>query len=198
MLFPTRPSPTRINKLLRASASDAYSYPEVGMTRWPVPPPGYQADRHQVLLGEGQATLERATKALMRWEGFTLGWVTILTDHAPAEGQVVGVVARHYGAWSYNPCRVLYLVEEAGEVERKGFAYGTLPGHSEHGEERFTVEWRHADDSVRYCIYALSHPANPILRAGYPLARRVQRNFARDSMAAMVRAVSAYSAADAS
>ena len=35
------------------------------------------------------------------------------------------------------PCRIVYVVDQ----ERCfGFAYGTLPGHPESGEERFVVE----------------------------------------------------------
>jgi uncharacterized protein (UPF0548 family) len=30
------------------------------------------------------------------------------------------------------PCRVVYVLDEP---ERRGFAYGTLPGHPESGEE---------------------------------------------------------------
>ena len=40
-----------------------------------------------------------------------------------------------------NAGRVVYLVDEDGPVPRFGFAYGTLPGHAESGEERFLVEW---------------------------------------------------------
>ena len=34
------------------------------------------------------------------------------------------------------PCRVVYVVDEP---DRRGFAYGTLTGHPESGEELFTV-----------------------------------------------------------
>ena len=34
------------------------------------------------------------------------------------------------------PCRVVYVVDEP---HVRGFAYGTLPGHPESGEERFVV-----------------------------------------------------------
>jgi uncharacterized protein (UPF0548 family) len=76
-------------------------------------------------------------------------------------------------------------------VARFGFAYGTLPHHVERGEERFCVEWRHADDSVWYDILAFSRPHHPLLIPGYPVARIVQRRFARDSKRAMLRAVHA-------
>lgn len=57
---------------------------------------------------------------------------------------------------------------------RRGFAYGTLPGHPECGEERFCVEWRD-DDTVALNIVAFSRPATWWARAGAPVARLVQR-----------------------
>lgn len=80
-------------------------------------------------------------------------------------------------------------MDEAGPPRRFGFAYGTLPGHVESGEERFVVEWREDDDSVWYDILAFSRPRHLAARAGYPLARGLQARFRRDSAAAMVRAV---------
>jgi uncharacterized protein (UPF0548 family) len=68
------------------------------------------------------------------------------------------------------PCRVVYLVEEP---RRLGFAYGTLPGHPESGEEAFIVE-QHADDSVTFTITAFSRPATTLARLAGPVGRLVQ------------------------
>jgi uncharacterized protein (UPF0548 family) len=73
-------------------------------------------------------------------------------------------------------------------VEKFGFAYGTLAEHAERGEERFLVEWHQDDDTVWYDLLAFSKPG-PMARVGYPLARRLQKRFARDSKEAMKRAV---------
>ena len=75
-------------------------------------------------------------------------------------------------------------------MRRTGFAYGTLPAHAEIGEERFAVEWQLADDSVWYDLYAFSRPGHLLARLGYPIARRLQRRFARESKQAMLDAVS--------
>ena len=98
------------------------------------------------------------------------------------------MLARHYGFWSLNTARIVYLVEESGEVERFGFGYGTLPGHGERGEERFSVEWRREDGSVHYDVLAFSRPKHPLAWIGYPFVRSLQRRFARDSRREMVRA----------
>ena len=101
----------------------------------------------------------------------------------------MAVIARLFGLWLPNACRIIYVVDEEGPVQRYGFAYGTLPGHAESGEERFTVEWHEADDAVWYDILAFSRPQQLLARLGYPLTRRLQKRFARDSAAAMQRAV---------
>ena len=42
---------------------------------------------------------------------------------------VVGVLGRHFGLWSLNACRIVYVIEEEGSLlKRYGFAFGTLPG----------------------------------------------------------------------
>jgi uncharacterized protein (UPF0548 family) len=75
------------------------------------------------------------------------------------------------GLWPFRiPARVVYVVDEPG---RRGFAYGTLPGHPERGEEAFVVE-RMADGSVWLVIRAFSRPAGPLIWLGYPIARLLQ------------------------
>jgi uncharacterized protein (UPF0548 family) len=73
------------------------------------------------------------------------------------------------------PARVVYVVDEP---ERKGFAYGTLRGHPENGEEAFLVEKR-ADDSVWLTIKAFSRPANRWWWLVYPVLRVTQEVFTR-------------------
>lgn len=41
------------------------------------------------------------------------------------------------------PCQVVYVLDEP---DRQGFAYGTLPGQPESGEEAFVIE--RADDDT--------------------------------------------------
>ena len=104
----------------------------------------------------------------------------------------MGVLGRHFGLWSLNAFRIIYLIEEeASLLKRYGFAFGTLPGDVERGEERFTVEWHRADDSVSYEVFAFARPAHPLARAGSPFVRLVQRQFAAASLRAMAAAVNA-------
>jgi uncharacterized protein (UPF0548 family) len=166
---------------LTAQARLDLTYPAVGATA-AIAPSGYVVDRTRVKLGEGEGMFRAAKAALEPWDQFRLGWVEAVPPGTPIRaGEVVAVVARVLGLWWVNACRVVYVVDEAGPARRFGFAYGTLPGHAESGEERFLVEWDRAD-GVWYDILAFSRPR-------HPLARRTQRRFARDSAAAMRRAV---------
>jgi uncharacterized protein (UPF0548 family) len=182
-----KPSDDAIWWFLASQEGLSFSYKEVGASREGVAPPGYAVDRYRLKLGEGPEAYERAVEALCGWRQFDLDWVQLLPPEAAIEvGTTVGVRARHYGFWSLNPARIVYVIEETGDVERFGFGYGTLPGHAERGEERFSVEWNRKDGSVHYDVLAFSRPKHPLAWLGYPLTRSLQRRFARDSKRAMV------------
>ena len=184
-----KPSDDVVWQFLSSQKDLPFSYEEVGASREDAPR-GYAVDRYGVELGEGPEAYELAKEALRDWRQFDLGWVRLLPPDAPIEvGTTVGVLARHYGFWSLNAARIVYLIEEVGEVERFGFGYGTLPGHGERGEERFSVKWRREDGTVHYDVFAFSRPKHPLAWLGHPFARLLQRRFARDSKRAMVEAV---------
>ena len=109
----------------------------------------------------------------------------------------MGITFRMLGTWWLNACRVVYLVEEDGPPRRFGFAYGTLPDHIEQGEERFLVE-QDPDGVTWYDLSVFSRPRHLLARIGYPVARVMQRRFARHSQAAMQRTVQQALAATAS
>ena len=184
-----KPGAAAIGDFLSRQAESSFTYPEVGASRGD-PPSGYAIDRHTVRLGAGQAVFQAARDAINRWEMFNVDWVEVHAADSPiAPGVNVAVLARVLGLWYLNACRIVYLIDETGPVETYGFAYGTLRDHAERGEERFTVVWDHADDSARYEQFAFSRPNHLLARLNYPLARTVQKRFAKDALAAMARAV---------
>jgi len=63
------------------------------------------------------------------------------------------------------PCRVVCAVDEPW---RRGFAYGTLAGHPESGEEALMIEHHH-DDMVSFRITAFSRPATRLAKIAGPL-----------------------------
>jgi uncharacterized protein (UPF0548 family) len=186
MITLRKPDAQAIRAFLDAQARLGLSYSAVGATAH-TPPPGYNVDHARVRLGEGEEVFRAAKSALCRWEHFHLGWCEVWPTETPIrEGEVVATLARIMGLWWLNATRIVYVVDNETSF---GFAYGTLPGHAETGEERFLVEWDRQEGGVWYDIRAFSRPRHPLARLGYPLARRLQERFRRDSLAAMRRAV---------
>ncbi len=70
------------------------------------------------------------------------------------------------------PCRVVYVIDEPN---RRGFAYGSLPGHAVRGEEMFAVRYDPADDSVYSEVAAFSRPATWWSKLGDPILALSQR-----------------------
>lgn len=189
MLSLRKPSADALRRFLTAQSELPFTYAAVGASAG-APPAGYVVDRTRVKLGEGEAVFRSAVAALRRWEQFDLGWVEAWSPDTPIQpGEVVAVMGRALGWWWLNACRVVYVVDEAGPTPKFGFAYGTLPGHVESGEERFLIEWDRGDDAVWYDILAFSRPNHVLIRLGYPVVRRLQKRFGRDSAANMLKAV---------
>lgn len=181
----TEPSAHDVAAFISRQANQSFSYVEVGATQANAPA-GYTVDHNRVQLGHGAEIYQRAVKALQHWRQFDLGWVTIATEDVKIEtGAVVAVKAWACGMWTLNACRVVYVVDQDGPLTRFGFAYGTLLDHIERGEERFLIEWNRNDDSVWYDILAFSQPRHPLVRLGFPVARMMQKRFARDSLSRM-------------
>jgi uncharacterized protein (UPF0548 family) len=175
------PSESDVAKFISSQRNLPLTYSEVGATN-ATPPSGYTVDHNRIQLGHGEATYKLAVDALRAWRQFDLGWVTIVPRGVVVEvGATVAVKARAFGTWSLNACRVVYVIDEA---RRFGFAYGTLPDHVESGEERFLIEWLE-DDSIWYDILAFSRPQHPLVKLSVPLARMLQKRFARASLAHM-------------
>ena len=189
-----RPTAREIEAVLR-SAVHSFSYPEVGKTAElgssaseAAIASRYDLDRHRFPLGTGRSVFERARTALMAWRHFEIPWLELHGAHDVAPGQVVATLTSVAGLWFLNPCRVVY-VESGPARDEVSFAYGTLFGHAECGEERFQVSFDAATETVWYEITAFSRPAVVWTKLGYPLARRIQMRFAASSAAALARAV---------
>ena len=184
-----KPSPESLRRFLTAQARLPFTYSAVGATA-ETPPAGFVVDHTRIKLGEGEAVFDSARAALQRWEQFRLSWVDAWSPDTPIQpGEVVAIMGRAIGVWWLNACRIIYVVDESGPIRKFGFAYGTLPGHVESGEERFLIEWDRGKNSVWYDILAFSRPNHFLTRLGYPVVRRFQKRFGRDSAASMLKAV---------
>jgi uncharacterized protein (UPF0548 family) len=191
MLCWSKPDKTAVDAFLALQQNETFSYGDVGASRKEGSPAGFIVDHNRIQLGQGAATFDRAKRAIRQWKMFDMPWIELHYADTPIEPRAtVAVQVRHLGFHSLNAARVVYTIEEYGPISRFGFAYGTLANHAESGEERFSVEFHEADQSVWYDLYAFSQPKT-LARLAYPFTRSLQKRFARDSKSAMQRAVEA-------
>ena len=188
MFYLTEPPAATVARFIDAQRDMPFSYTAVGATNTE-PPEHFTIDHNRIQLGKGSETYHRAVTAINAWQQFDLGWVSIVPEGVSLQvGNIVAVKARAFGTWSLSAARVVYVIDERSPIIRFGFAYGTLPDHVECGEERFVIELSE-DESVWYDILAFSKPHHPLVRIGYPLARMLQKRFARESMQRMLKEV---------
>jgi uncharacterized protein (UPF0548 family) len=175
-----RPSAEQIARFLDEERGLAFTYDAVGASRDGGSPPGFVVDHNRQKLAGSFAAARDAVRA---WRMFP-AW-TAIEPATPVEAdRVLAVLVNALGLWFSSSARIVYVIDEP---RRFGFAYGTLPGHVECGEERFLVEER--DDGVWYDVRAFSKPRYWGARVAYPITRLLQKRFARDSKAAMLRLV---------
>lgn len=138
------------------------TYAEVGATAGLLPA-GYHQIRRSEHIGRGRGRFEEAAAAVMRY-GMLRGAglrVTASTEVAGVGTDVLGRLGPFYA-----PCRVVYVIDD---LNRRGFAYGSLPGHAVRGEEMFAVRFDPASEKVYSEVAAFSRPAEWWSRAGAPI-----------------------------
>lgn len=166
-----RPSPGRLAVPLAVSAREALTYTEVGASGGGRPPEAYALLEDITPVGRGRASWERVAGALLRWDLHREARMVLATTAPTTQLGCTVVNAALFGPVALlAPCRVVAVVDEPA---RRGFAYGTLPGHPLAGEEQFTVEL-HDDGRVRLRIRSFSRPTG-LLRLLPGAARAGQR-----------------------
>lgn len=163
-----RPSERTLDQMLQQAEERSLNYKRtsVGPVGATLSPGAATRVHHESrIVGRSPASFDAAVASLGRW-----------ACHA-------GISARiHRPDTSIEDGRTLLVVLPAGPVsivvqnrivatvdepDRFGFAYGSLDGHHERGEESFLVE-RLADDRVRCTIAVDAHPATFVARAVGP------------------------------
>jgi uncharacterized protein (UPF0548 family) len=115
---------------------------------------------------------ERAQEALRAWRAHAgVGALVHPADASLEPGATLLVVLRAGPFAVVAPDRVVAVVDEA---DRFGFAYGTVAGHAERGEESFVVE-RAESGVVTLTIRVDAHPATLPARLAAPIVNRLQR-----------------------
>ena len=161
---------TRDRARLECLGVEPLTYSEVGATAGTLPA-GYHHVRRSKVIGHGRGVFTDAANALMTWQMHSRAGLQVVPS-APRAARDVVVFMRLgiAGRGVVIPCRVVY---EIAEERRVGFAYGTLPGHPERGEESFVIELLDVD-SVRVQIVAFSLPARWFTRMAGPISQRAQ------------------------
>jgi uncharacterized protein (UPF0548 family) len=165
-----------------ALRAEALTYGEIGATADARPVVGYHRLEESRVLQ--RRDFDGAVETLMTWQVHRRAGLRVAASSATVAFD--GVVLMRLGVGSLAlriPCRIVYVVDEPTV---KGFAYGTLPGHPESGEERFVLT-RRDDGSVEFTITAFSRPQTRLARVGGPVGRWVQRVMTRRYLAALDR-----------
>jgi uncharacterized protein (UPF0548 family) len=175
---------------LENALDELFTYDAVGATGSGASamPAGYHELRRSTIIGRGREAFDLAGDALMSWQMHRDVGIHVTVSSPRAESGAVAAMRmgpRRLGVGFR--CRVVYSV---AEDRRIGFAYGTLPGHPESGEEAFVVEHLPNDDVVLEVI-AFSRPARWFTRVGGPLARAAQVMMLRHYARALKRRASA-------
>ncbi|MFF8841786.1 DUF1990 family protein [Streptomyces sp. NPDC015127] len=159
----------------RPDTRGALTYPETGATRHGPLPDGYHHLHHTTRVGRGRAAFEAAGAAVTGWRMHRASGARMQATADRAEAGVRVLVSPGAGPLRLTaPCEVIWAVYEK---DRTGFAYGTLTGHPECGEEAFTVDL-HDDGSVWFTVLAFSRPAAWYTRLAGPLVPVAQRLYA--------------------
>ena len=154
------------------------TYAEVGATAATMPV-GYTHLRMSRRIGTGRPRFEESADAVMRY-GMLRGAglrVSASTEVARVGSDVLGRLGPFVA-----PCRVVYLIDEPN---RRGFAYGSLPGHAVSGEEMFGVRYDPTDGGVYSEVAAFSRPATWWSRLGAPVLTVVQQLVSRRYLVAV-------------
>jgi uncharacterized protein (UPF0548 family) len=168
VIVASRPDAAFLAALVERLSDQEVTYGTVGATKAVELPAGYHHERASVHVGRGGSDWEKAQDALVQWKGHAKAGLTVLPSSAPlSPGTVIAAIKRLGPVFVVAPCRVIYRTDEIG---RFGFAYGTLPGHPESGEEAFHVT-RGSDDTVRFEIVAFYRPLEVL---GGPVSRAIQ------------------------
>ena len=162
--------------MLTGLADAPLTYREAGATVATALPAGYRHDRASVDVGEGEQAWTRAQDAIRRWEAHRHVGATLTPSEPPLVPETTVISTLKLGPlFVLAPCRIIYVTTEE---DRFGFAYGTLPGHPERGEEAFHVV-RADDGRVRFEITVFSRPADLFAQMGKPVANLLQRRVTR-------------------
>lgn len=120
---------------------------------------------------DARTTWASAVEALLSWQVPDRAGLRVRVSSAVIAQGSVGVLSFGLGRISVRaPVRVVYLDRQDDSC---AFAYGTLPGHPEIGEEAFALN-RADDGAIVFAITAFSRPGTLLTRVAGPVGSLVQ------------------------
>lgn len=182
-----RPSDSAaLARLVEDLSSTEPNYSDIGATLAGTRPDGFHHDHYEAELGQGPQTFQRAVTGLKTWKAHRLPGMRVFPDDQEVlTGATIVVTLGTPIVALAVPCRIVSVID--GQT-RWGFAYGTLPGHPEQGEEAFIVSIA-PDQTVRFEIKAFSRPGDPLVRLSGPIARGIQKGGTTGYLRALKRFV---------
>lgn len=169
---PGRPDRATLDRLVDVSASAPVTYDHVGSTLGGPAAVGRRPRTRSLTIGDEPELFDAAVAALRAWACHRGIGARI---HPPAATLTVDstvlVVLPVAAVTIVVPNRIVAVVDEA---DRFGFAYGTLPGHQERGEESFVVE-REPDGRVVASVTVDAVAATALARLAAPAVAAIQR-----------------------
>ncbi len=147
-------------------------------------PEGFRVFRHETVIGSGTELWVLAADAVLEWAMQRGAGIRVSTPRVVVGDDVVLTIPL-LGVFPVRAyTRVIAIVDEPS---RRGFVYGTLPGHPERGEEAFLVTID-GTGSVRAAVQGFSRPAPGIWMLGAPVLRLVQAIYTRRYLRALAGA----------
>lgn len=147
------------------------SYSEIGATLSDEMPSGYTPISADAVVGASRSCFDVMVHAIRNWQIQTGSGIRVKAS-GPAALDVDVALAKVIGPIGIVfACRVVRVVDEP---RRGGFAYGTLPGHPEAGEEGFFVELDD-DDAVTFQVRGFTKPGTVMTNVAAPIARIAER-----------------------
>ncbi|MPQ98564.1 DUF1990 family protein [Modestobacter sp. I12A-02628] len=155
---------------LSRMADLALTYPEIGATQRAELPEGYQHIERREVVGSGREDFERAAAAVFDWQAQRGSGLRVrATGPASQVGSLVLLTIGLPRLGLDIPCRVVWVVQQP---DRRGFGYGTLPGHPESGEESFVVSLEPSGEVV-FTMRAFARMASRLAKLGGPVSTHV-------------------------
>jgi len=185
------PSLEQLDRFMRKVSGASLNTP-TGLTDGAAPS-RWSVDDVDAILGVGSDAFEAAVAALRNWDQVSLPWFRL---HRPADtplerGALVVYSARVASVWMTHACRIVSVIDDtdAEGNRRFGFVWATIGSHAARGEEQFLVRLDGRTGEVHGSIRSVSRPARLYMWLGLPVARRAQRLFKPEALAALARAV---------